>query len=421
MPAIDGFRGYAAVMVLLIHVTYGSGRPPLDEGFIRSVLVSGYVGVDFFFVISGFVLFLPGVTNGGRLGNLRSYAERRTARILPAYYLMLVGIVVLHPLLTSPVDLPYNSLRGALSFLLHLTFLEHTVGMVLGLPLGFVVNAAVWSLTVEVLFYALLPLVCGWYYRRPLVGLAVALLLASLWKILATSDVLVFVAGGRPYDLRFAGILQLPNYLGHFAAGMTAAWLYVRLRSAGNRRLVNWAAVSAQVLAFAVIVLTMRSAGMRDLIRGGHPYFDASGNWQFEHWTQTTHVGVAFAVLILATALAPRWAQWPATNRLARGVGNASYGIYLWHFPLIWFAITTLHFAPDGTDWAFFRLLAFTLTGSLIFGWLSFTLVERPFIRWAQRRSRRRDLQPPGPAAMGSDVVPATSLPEAAGTSTSAR
>ncbi len=77
VPAIDGLRGYAALTVLLIHVTYYSGRPPLDQGIIRSVLVSGYMGVDFFFVISGFVLFLPAVTNKGRLGNLRSYAERR--------------------------------------------------------------------------------------------------------------------------------------------------------------------------------------------------------------------------------------------------------------------------------------------------------------------------------------------------------
>ena len=41
VPAIDGFRGYAAIAVLLFHVSYAAGRPPLDEGIIRSVLISG--------------------------------------------------------------------------------------------------------------------------------------------------------------------------------------------------------------------------------------------------------------------------------------------------------------------------------------------------------------------------------------------
>lgn len=392
VPAVDGFRGYAAVTVMLVHVTYYSGRPPLDQGIIRSVLVSGYMGVDFFFVISGFVLFLPAVTNRGSLGNLRSYGERRAARILPAYYLMLAAVIVLHPLLVAPVDLPHTSVRGAISLLLHLAFLQHTVGAVLSLPMGFAVNNAVWTLTLEALFYVLLPLLAGWYYRRPLVGLVTAFALGRLWEALATSELFLFTVGGKLYDLRVSMVMQLPTYFGHFAAGMTAAWLFMRLQ-ARRSRLVPWLAVPAQALALGVIILIMRSAGTRDLVRGGHPYTDGSGHWHFEHWTHTGRVGLAFAALILATALAPRWAQWPATNRLVRLVGDASYGIYLWHFPVIMFAFTTLHFTAY-TNQSFFRLLAVTLAGSLVLGWLSFVFVERPFIRWAQRRSRARRHHP---------------------------
>ncbi len=349
--------------------------------------------MDLFFVISGFVLFLPAVTNEGRLGNLRSYGERRAARILPPYYFMLAVVIVVHPLLVNiRVDLPHTSLRGVLSLLLHLVFLQHTVGWVLSLPLGFGVNNPVWTLTIEALFYVLLPLVAGWYYRRPFVGLALGFALGRLWEAVATSGLFHFTVGEKLYDLRATAVMQLPTYFGHFAAGMTAAWIFVRLRDRRGR-LVPWLAVPTQAVAFVAIILMMRAAGMRDLTRGGHPYFNASGNLLFEHWTHTGRVGIAFAVLILATVLAPPWAQWPAANRLARWVGEVSYGVYLWHLPLLSLALTTLHF-PVFTNEAFFRLLAFTLAGSLLLGWLSFTFVERPFIRWARRRTRAREERP---------------------------
>ena len=405
VPAIDGFRGYAAIAVLLFHVTYAAGRPPLDEGIIRNVLISGYMGVDFFFVISGFLLFLPAVTNGGRLGDLRSYALRRAARIIPAYYLLLVGVVVLHSVIVNiPTALPHTSLRGVLSFFLHLTFLQHTIGLLLGIPEGFAIQGAVWTLTLEALFYVLLPLVAGWYFRHPLVGLAAALAVSALWKYAAihVPFSVSWLAGGDRDSLRLMLVTQLPTYAAHFAAGMTGAWLFVKLRSV-NARAIPAGAVLAQALALIVIILSMRSAGIRDLRRVGGLYTDASGRWYYDHWTDTTYVALAFAVLLVATALAPRWGRWPVTNRVARFLGDASYGVYLWHLVVIGFAFQTLNFAPDRTGLAFVRMLTVTLVASLIAGWLSFVSVERPFIRWARRRSRRREqpsatVAPPQPA-----------------------
>lgn len=414
VPAVDGFRGYAAVAVLLFHVMYGAGRPALDEGLIRSVVVAGYMGVDFFFVISGFVLFLPAVTNGGQVGNLRGYASRRAARILPAYYLVLVAVVVLHRFIAAiPADLPQNSLRGLLSFALHLTFLEHSVGLLLGIPEGFALHGAVWTLTLEAMFYVALPLVAGWYFRRPFLGLAAALVVSALWKLGAVHQPysIDWLGGGDRDTLRLILVTQLPTYLAHFAAGMTAAWLFARLHPRANPAMAR-AAVGVQVAMVAVVVLSMRAAGMRDLRRVGGLYTDASGRWHYEHWTDTTVVALAFAVLVLATALAPRWAQWPATNRVARFLGDASYGIYLWHLVVIGFALQTLDFAPDRTNSAFVRMLAVTLPVSVVAGWLSFVLLERPFIRWAQARSRRAARVPaPAPARTEELAPPAVVSP----------
>src|SRR6266446_4672214 len=91
VPAADGFRAYAALSVLLYHCMYGAGLPPLGSDLLRNYLVAGFVGVDFFLVLSGFLLFLPVAAARGRFGDVRSYALRRVTRILPAYYGALVA------------------------------------------------------------------------------------------------------------------------------------------------------------------------------------------------------------------------------------------------------------------------------------------------------------------------------------------
>ncbi len=87
LPALDGFRALAAVTVVLYHCFLGAGSPRLDEGSLRAVLAAGYMGVDFFFAISGFLLFLPAVLNGGDLGKpatvFSATCRPYRARLLP--------------------------------------------------------------------------------------------------------------------------------------------------------------------------------------------------------------------------------------------------------------------------------------------------------------------------------------------------
>ena len=382
VPSIDGFRGMAAISVLLFHSLMGSGRPALDEGPIRSLLVSGYMGVDFFFVISGFVLFLPTVVKGGRFGNVRAYAVRRAVRIIPAYWVLLVVLAANQPLLTTlRTDLPYQSGRGLLSMVLHMTFLQHSVGLALHLPEGFATHGAVWTLSLEAMFYVLLPLVAARYYRRPFVGFLLALALSMGWKL-----AVLWGADPKAWSYwRIVLVTQLPTYLAHFAAGMTAAWVFVRLRGAVVRPAVRVAAVAVQVAAAIAVLLGMRLEGTRDLL---------AVNGIYDHFTRPVYIALAFAVLMAATALAPRWAQSPVANPVSRRLGDISYGVYLWHLMFIGFAMTTLHWAPDASTWAFVRMVAYALPLSLLAGWLSMVLVERPAIRWARNRSAslsRRD------------------------------
>lgn len=378
--SVDGLRAFAAIAVLLFHVLYGSGRPELGDGFLRNVMLSGYMGVDFFFVLSGFLLFLPTVKANGRFGDVRAYLVRRGARILPAYYIALgVGLLIFPLLTTADIDLPLESADGLASFLLHLTLLQHSVGLLLGFPEGFHINGGIWTLALEGCFYLLLPLFAARYFRHPWRWLAACLGASMIWKY-AVINLAVFGEYSSGSSLRLTLITQFPTYLAHFGGGMTAAWLLVRLGNHPSYPSRRWIAVPVQVLALAAIGWGMSRAGARDI---------AGSAGLFDHWSRTTLVAGAFAVLLLATALAPAWSQLPFANPVSRKLGQVSYGIYLWHLPLIGFALTTLDFTPDATTGAFWRLLGFVLVGSVILGLASFRLVEKPAIDWARRRNHR--------------------------------
>src|SRR5204862_85831 len=104
-------------------------------------------------------------------------------RILPAYYAALVATVglLLFPSRTRAYGLPRHNV--ALNLLLHATFLQHNVGSALGLPEGFGINGAVWTLSIEALFYLLLPLVAVRFFRRPVIGLGLGLGIAAAWRL----------------------------------------------------------------------------------------------------------------------------------------------------------------------------------------------------------------------------------------------
>lgn len=388
VPAIDGFRGLAAMMVLLDHSLYVSGLAAQGDGILRGLVAAGYLGVDYFFVISGFVLFLPTVVKMGEFGDVRSYAWRRAARILPPYYVFLVIVVIVYPLVSSgPANLPFESFDGTLSFLLHLVFLQHNVGLWIG-PEGFGVITVVWTLTLEVLFYVTLPLVAVRYYKRPFVGLAMAVAISLLWRLAATHvDVSLSWMGAagwsskKIYTTQVILVTQFPNYLAHFAAGMTAAWLFVWFRRPEARLFVARFALPVQVASVATLLFVMRHEGGRALSGHGTIY---------DQWTRTTPIAFLFALVVLSTSLSRSWAQLPVTNPVSRWLGDTSYGIYLSHLLLIGFAVTTLGIFPVPGHTVFLKLVAFVLPGACIIGFLSWTFVEQPARSWARRRSQRR-------------------------------
>jgi peptidoglycan/LPS O-acetylase OafA/YrhL len=265
---LDGLRAFAALLVVAFHLKTVSGVSfgPLDP-FVHG----GDSGVYLFFALSGYLLYKPFVR--GRV-DLLDYAAKRSGRILPGYFVALVGLTVItgsrlpleHPLpylsMTAPFDLPLREFLG---------------------------NA--WTLTAELLFYVTLPLMARLAYGR---GLLVLIGLGGVSVVLA----LIQRAVLTPETAGLSGTYPVVFYA--FVPGMLLAVLEVR-HPFRFHRLRRWP--------YLVLGIVFIALG-----------------------TLTAYLPVALATG-LGTALLMGWLRHhplPGAHVLAFA-GGASYALYLWH------------------------------------------------------------------------------------------
>jgi peptidoglycan/LPS O-acetylase OafA/YrhL len=363
VPVLDGLRGVAAVGILLYHCWLLSGEASLGGGPLRDLLSSSFLAVTLFFVLSGFVLFLPAASRGGSFGPVAPYARRRIARVVPAYYAVLVVCLVAWPLLTT-ADMSGRVTADAV--LAHLSFAQQEARLLPGYEgaLGFAVNPVVWTLSLEALFYLVLPFVAGWFFRWPWQAVLLAVAVGVLGRM-ALGDV-----AGQPRESVL--LSSFPLHLTDFAAGMGAALLFARGRRVSPRLAAGAGLGCALAAVVALIAAGGAEAGhVRDGVRGSALLMAL--------------LPFAFGGAVLGLAWAPSALRRPLESAAARWVGAVSYGVFLAHYPLLLLARTTLDFGHDGSRGAFLALTAFAVPASLLAGWLSWIAIERPSRRWARR------------------------------------
>jgi peptidoglycan/LPS O-acetylase OafA/YrhL len=218
---IEGLRGVAVLLVVLFHyVVLREGVH--DDSWIRLIgsveglnrlVHHGYLGVDLFFVISGFLLALPWhvhARDGRPPPSAAAFYRRRFLRIAPAYYVQLAALfLVVMPLLHGADYWRRDLYVYVLNAAAHAVFLQN-LSPLTSASLG--VNGALWTLAVEAQFYALLPLAAPLFVRRPAPMLAACIVASLAWRLSVGSEFLR---------------AQWPAYLGHFALGivMGRAWL----------------------------------------------------------------------------------------------------------------------------------------------------------------------------------------------------
>src|SRR4051794_16623785 len=215
---LDGLRAIAALSVLCLHVwLYGQPDPdsPTRSGLLDRTVFEFRLGLVFFFVLSGYLLYraFAGAALRRSADDVGRYARRRVARIVPAYYLALAGTVAL---LWGLRGSPGVRLPDAAQLPLFLVF-----GQNYSSETFFTLNPVTWTLCLEAAFYVSLPLIGLAAYRlargrvRAQAGLLAAIALAGL----AYSAV--------DYELGWGAMAgkALPAYLPVFAAGVFVALL----------------------------------------------------------------------------------------------------------------------------------------------------------------------------------------------------
>lgn len=365
---LEGVRGFAILGVVGYHVVrtwVGGGSWNGGSGRVDRVpeplwwLATGRLGVDVLFVLSGFLVYRSWESIRRRASSLRAalgtYAFRRGQRIMPAYWLSLaVFIPWLAPDLLQPEH--WRQL---------LLFITAQAYWVRGLP--DVVNTVYWTLTTEILFYVLLPLLAVGLRRRPLLVWAACAAMSVMWVHGELADVRGDLSAG------FIG-----GRIDQFVFGSAVSVLLARSERGDVIRTVRWAAHPAVAwVAFAAVLWlgqlqgSMLSTNRDDWVAAAlHPA-----------------LGVCFGVMILSLIsrpAAPVWAGWT----WLRYVALISYSIYLWHYPILVEGIRAAGQAGSGLRPTPAKLivLAGLLVIILVLSTASYLLAERPAIRARTRR-----------------------------------
>lgn len=392
-PALDGYRALAALAVVTTHVGFQTGHT--INGSLGGAVARLEIGVSLFFVLSGFLLYLPHARAGvaGFVApTTRDYLWRRALRIFPAYWVTVVAALLLvrgnEVARTDPTV-----------WLSNLTLLQVYTDQpfVAGLT-------QMWSLCAEVAFYVALPLMADLATRRhrgdvpastrrQLTVMAVLVSVAWAWQLWSRSE-----AWPLPTD----GTLWMPAYLDWFAAGMALAVVHSYLHLQPRDSWGSWARTIRDVSALPwtcwiaaaglYLVLVTPVAGPRDL--------ETSSTGE----ALTRHIlyGVVAVLVMLPGLLETSGGPTRLlASRPLRWLGTISYGVFLYHL----IVLDLVFVAQDRAFFSggFWQVLGPTVGISIVVAAISWYLLESRALRlksWGPGRRRSRhalDSAHPGP------------------------
>lgn len=333
LRALDGLRLVAALLVAGYH--YGGRNGEISEAwgsspsgqfpYLSQVFAYGCLGVQFFFLISGFVICMSG---WGR--TLRHFTASRLSRLMPAYW----AAVILVTLVFSVPGVVFEAVSPS-DALVNLTMLQEPLGVdrVLGVC---------WTLWAELRFYLLFALfvVVPGASRRRVVWFCAGWLLAA---------VLAEASGSELLD-----VVLMPEYAPFFIGGVG---LYLLYRFGHDT--TAWAIVAASFLLgqhYAVVELWNNGGP------GTFSYRPSAGIIAF--------VALGFAAVAAVALGALRWADWPWLTT----AGALTYPFYLVHEHLGWVAVRGLHRWLGVPSWLTFLT---TVVSMLVLAWFLHRFVER--------------------------------------------
>jgi len=353
-PGLNALRFYAALAVIFSHTDQNVTPRPLFATLIKPFLIDPSSAVSLFFVLSGFLityLLLRESVTTGKV-SVRKFYVRRILRIWPLYYFVAIIGFFIFPLLFGQQyflyviypEYPLMTMPAAVKLILVFCLLPNFASITAPME-------HLWSIGVEEQFYAVWP-----------------------WIIRNKVNVVRFCVGVLIIKFALAPIIPLFNNFGMMrifnelrfecmAVGALGAYAYCN-----GLPLLKWVYhPAAQLLAWGVGVYM---AGREMVV---NPYV-------------TTGIALAFIVIILNVATNPR-SLVRLNQSLLERLGQVSYGLYLYHFPILFVVLrVTPHFMLFN-DIPFYPMAVFigTLGGTWLVAEISYRWFEKPFLDLKER------------------------------------
>jgi peptidoglycan/LPS O-acetylase OafA/YrhL len=339
--ALDGMRAFAVVAVMIFHF------------YIPTLLPGGFLGVDVFFVLSGFLItsLLIGEQGKYQRIDLKAFYIRRALRLLPALLAMMVVFTLVVDLVPSAQYYRHDSLT-AIPFVLFYLGNWWRIGHSLG------VFDHTWSLAIEEQFYILFPALFIFCMRRRMrrINIARALVVAALAEIVLRS--ILLAAGSAINTIDNTTVTHSDGLL---LGAALAFWLTSTERRQIRAGTVHVFAVAAVVVLVALVAATSFAS----------PFWYDFG---------ITVAPIATVALLFDQVTTPQpWLAKVLGSKPAVWIGRRSYGLYLWHAPIYKIVILI----PGRTHVRGSDVIVFV--GSFFAAIVSFEIIEKPALRLKAR------------------------------------
>jgi len=341
IPGLDGLRGVAIIWVILFHALVASPDvASADYSLARRIAASGWLGVDLFFVLSGFLITGILFDAKNSANRARNFYARRILRIFPLYYLVLIilsfGIIVAR--------------RPEWPNWIYLS----NIGGIHGIPHGMPYQH-LWSLAVEEQYYLVWP----W----------LIFLLPRVWAMRSCVALLVISVVGRGILSSIGGMsrgyMLTPFHMDGLVIG---SWIALAARSNPEilRKIARWTPIPLLVLTLGLVA-----------VRQGLPIFDR----------YAITLGILFVSALTGSVLcwilvngAPRFLERNPLN----SIGRYSYAMYLFHWPLLVAMYDRKMFERMGefrtTGAGIFSVAIATIVVAYLLAWISWHAFERHFL-----------------------------------------
>jgi peptidoglycan/LPS O-acetylase OafA/YrhL len=347
---INLLRAFAAIAVVVYHVIQHAHWTAFPESGPLVTFRIGWIGVDLFYVISGFVITRSalGLWRQDAATFAPRFWARRLTRIVPLYVLTCaLWIVFMKPGFFDPPATHWLWQIAA-----HLTFTHSFWTKTFDS-----INGVTWTLAIEMQFYLTVALSIPWIARTPGWRIWVGCILVA-WAWRAT---MVYFFGHYAPARLFMHVMQLPGTLDEFGAGIFLAKFFDRRDAPRLREGVGWmlATLATGLACFPV-------------------YWANTSYWDLPlmiiFWR--TSLGAFFLCVVAAAVTLPTIAwTWPL--RPVRYLGEVSYGIYLWHLLAIAICLSA--------DLAPMPMLVATLGLTIAAAAASWHTFEKPILRVGRR------------------------------------